>query len=173
MVTYQSKLCLYVCQYFIDRLIKSTSVVCVLLSVFVIEAPPPTGVDTPSDKSWRKNFNTFSDTAFQGTENCHSFPFLNPTQDRSHFKRSSSINGAPNTNHSDSKNPMPRKLVPSTHRLYHSYSAPIVGDTQRRMSLQMSLGEGGVSEWEGRPPLRRTSSMVYVDKGKSHIRIHV
>ena len=53
----------------------------------------------------------------------------------------------------------PRKLVPSSHRLYHSYSDPIV-------RIKRTVVCTTEKNWEWHPRLRRTSSMVYVDKGK-------
>ena len=71
------------------------------------------------------------------------------------------------SDHSPQKNEMdlqidliqPRKLVPFSHRLYHSYSDPIV-------RIGRTVVCTTEENWEWHPRLRRTSSMVYVDQGK-------
>ena len=134
---------------------------CLWLSLF------SAGLDTAAfDSSTRSKYSNnwssdFPTHSIDNPDDYHSFLFKDYTPNQNQFERSASITGT--TSHSSIPVPQPRKLVPSTHRLYHSFSAPIVGDRHRKLSLQMPRDKG---EGEGRPKLRRTSSMVYVDKGE-------
>ena len=100
--------------------------------------------------------------SIENPDDYHSFPFKHSSPNQNQLERSASITCI--TSNASIPVPQPRKLVPSTHRLHRSYSAPTVGDYYWKLSLQMPIDK---CEGEGRPRLRRTSSMVYVDKGKN------
>ena len=118
-----------------------------------------------------------------------------PRADYTMVQRSYSFGGRPATKRSDSssrsqnraisglnhipKRHRPNSIHPKLHHLTHSQSAPSIGFVgKRRHSLQHLDTYGTEEPWEadaetdgvnpmGRSHLRRTSSEVYVDRGKT------
>ena len=118
-----------------------------------------------------------------------------PRADYTVVQRSYSFGGRPATKRSDSsfrsqnratsglnhipKRHRPNSIHPKLHHLTHSLSAPSIGFVgKRRHSLQHLDTYGTEEPWEadtetdgvnlmGRSHLRRTSSEVYVDRGKN------